>query len=105
MPLYTYRCISPSCGYQFEVQQRMSEEPLQNCPVCAGTIRRVINNVGVVFKGNGYYITDHRKNGTSHHSSPSKSTETSSEPVSTPEKATTEKVPTEKATSSETAVT
>ena len=38
----------------------MADDPLQECPVCAGHIRRVVNSVGVVFKGKGFYITDSR---------------------------------------------
>jgi putative FmdB family regulatory protein len=58
MPLYTYRCYD--CDHVFETRQRMSDDPLANCPVCPGEVRRVINSVGVVFKGNGFYITDNR---------------------------------------------
>ncbi len=58
MPLYTYRCND--CDHLFEVRQRMSDNPLSDCPVCVGEVRRVINSVGVVFKGNGFYITDSR---------------------------------------------
>lgn len=41
----------------------MSDSPLTECPVCEGAIRRVVNSVGVVFKGKGFYVTDNR-NGT-----------------------------------------
>ncbi len=58
MPLYTYRCNE--CGYQFDRQQRMSDAPLTDCPMCNGRVRRVVNAVGVVFKGSGFYITDSR---------------------------------------------
>lgn len=58
MPLYTYRCND--CDHSFEARQRMSEDPLSDCPVCLGEVRRVINSVGVVFKGNGFYVTDTR---------------------------------------------
>jgi putative FmdB family regulatory protein len=58
MPLYAYRC--KACDYQFDRQQRMSDQPLRECPVCAGEVRRLISNVGVVFKGSGFYVTDNR---------------------------------------------
>jgi len=61
MPIYTYRCRT--CDHTFERNQRMSEPPLRDCPVCEGSVRRVINSVGIVFKGSGFYITDNR-NGT-----------------------------------------
>lgn len=42
----------------------MSDDPLTDCPVCEGSIRRVVNSVGVVFKGSGFYITDNRNGST-----------------------------------------
>jgi putative FmdB family regulatory protein len=45
----------------FEVRQRMTDDPLTECPKCGEeTVRRVINNVGIVFKGKGFYVTDSR---------------------------------------------
>jgi len=38
----------------------MTDDPLTECPVCAGKVRRVVNSVGVVFKGKGFYVTDNR---------------------------------------------
>jgi putative FmdB family regulatory protein len=58
MPTYTYRC--DSCNHQFETVQRFSDDPLRECPECGGPVRRVIQPVGVVFKGSGWYITDSR---------------------------------------------
>lgn len=59
MPTYAYRCAS--CGHAFEQFQRMSDDPLTECPECAGRINRVIYPVGVVFKGSGWYINDSRE--------------------------------------------
>jgi len=58
MPTYTYQC--DSCGHGFEAVQRFADEPLSECPQCGASIRRVIQPVGVVFKGSGWYITDSR---------------------------------------------
>lgn len=60
MPTYTYRCNH--CGHQFDIRQRMSDEPLTNCPQChtEKSLRKVLNSVGIVFKGNGFYVTDNR---------------------------------------------
>lgn len=58
MPLYTYRCND--CSHQFDIRQRMSDDPLKDCPNCEGNLRKVINSVGVVFKGSGFYITDNK---------------------------------------------
>lgn len=61
MPLYEYACAR--CGHRFEVRQGIREEPLTTCPECAGAIRRVIQPVGIVFKGSGFYKTDSRGSG------------------------------------------
>ena len=59
MPTYVYKCAQ--CGHMFEARQRMSEDPLTDCPSCeASALRRVINNVGIVCKGSGFYVTDNR---------------------------------------------
>lgn len=78
MPLYTYKCND--CEHEFEVRQRMVDDPLTICPVCGGSIRRLVSSVGVVFKGSGFYVTDNRSrsNGSSSSSS-SKSSSKSSE--------------------------
>src|SRR3954463_9105663 len=59
MPTFPYRCIA--CGHEFDQFQKFSDDPLKTCPVCELEVRRVIGNVGVVFKGSGWYITDSRK--------------------------------------------
>ena len=59
MPLYLYQC--ESCGVRFERMQRMSDDPLIDCPECDGHVHRVIQPVGVIFKGSGFYITDNRQ--------------------------------------------
>lgn len=58
MPTYQYRC--KSCAHEFDQFQKFSEDPLTVCPECGQEIRRVIQPVGVVFKGSGWYITDSR---------------------------------------------
>jgi putative FmdB family regulatory protein len=58
MPTYSYRCSA--CANQFDQFQRFSDDPLTDCPTCGGEVRRVIQPVGVVFKGTGWYITDSR---------------------------------------------
>jgi predicted nucleic acid-binding Zn ribbon protein len=39
----------------------MSDDPLTDCPECEGNVHRVIQPVGVIFKGSGFYITDNRQ--------------------------------------------
>jgi putative FmdB family regulatory protein len=59
MPIYTYRC--KNCGVQFEEQQKFSDPPLTRCPECSKkTLHKVYLPVGIVFKGSGFYATDHR---------------------------------------------
>ena len=59
MPIYVYRC--DTCGLTFERRQRMTEAPLKDCPECdGGHVQRVIQPVGIVFKGSGFYVTDNR---------------------------------------------
>jgi putative FmdB family regulatory protein len=59
MPIYTYRC--ENCGVQFDRQQKFSDQPLTWCPECnKKTLRKVYTPVGIVFKGSGFYATDHR---------------------------------------------
>jgi putative FmdB family regulatory protein len=59
MPVYTYRC--ESCGVQFEQSQKFTDSPLVRCPECGKkTLRKVYTPVGIVFKGSGFYSTDHR---------------------------------------------
>ncbi len=69
MPTYSYKCNN--CNHQFDQRQRMSDDPLTECPECNGRIRRVVSSVGIVFKGSGFYITDNR-NGKSEKSANSK---------------------------------
>jgi putative FmdB family regulatory protein len=58
MPTYRYRCSD--CGNEFDQYQKFADDPLTTCPTCEGKVRRVIQPVGVVFKGSGWYITDSR---------------------------------------------
>lgn len=59
MPTYEYIC--EKCGHSFELFQRMTEEPEKECPECNGPVRRVIGaGAGLLFKGEGFYITDYR---------------------------------------------
>ena len=57
MPTYEYLC--QACSHRFEKWQKMTEEPLTTCPECGGHIRRVLYPAGIVFKGTGFYKTDH----------------------------------------------
>ncbi|MGB7983171.1 MAG: FmdB family zinc ribbon protein [Candidatus Nanopelagicales bacterium] len=59
MPTYEYMCTA--CGAPLEVVQSIHEPSLTDCPACPdGRLRKVFGNVGVVFKGSGFYRTDSR---------------------------------------------
>lgn len=59
MPLYVYRC--ESCGVQFDQRQHFTDPPLVTCPECGDVaLRKLYQPVGIVFKGSGFYATDHR---------------------------------------------
>jgi putative FmdB family regulatory protein len=56
MPIYEYRCKK---GHQFEVMQRISDDPVQTCEVCGAPVQRVFHPIAVHFKGSGFYNTDY----------------------------------------------
>jgi len=59
VPIYEYEC--GVCHCHFERKQRFDEEPVAICPRCEGKARRVIHSVPIIYKGSGFYTTDHRK--------------------------------------------
>jgi putative FmdB family regulatory protein len=67
MPTYEYAC--KSCGEHLEVHQGFTDDPLTECPACKGSLRKVFGNVGIAFKGSGFYKTDSRGTKTSSSSS------------------------------------
>jgi putative FmdB family regulatory protein len=90
MPVYTYRC--ENCGVQFEQVRKFSDPDLVVCPECGKkTLHKVYTPVGIVFKGSGFYATDHRSPSGTGRQSSSKSEEKSSE--SKPETTTPKEAP------------
>ena len=61
MPTYGYRC--GSCGHEFEIQQRITDQPLAACPKCGGKLSKMLYPAGIIFKGSGYYTTDYKGSG------------------------------------------
>jgi putative FmdB family regulatory protein len=76
MPTYEYAC--KSCGERLDVQQKFTDDALTECPACGGDLRKVFGNVGISFKGSGFYKTDSRKTSSSS-SSTSSSSDTKTE--------------------------
>jgi putative FmdB family regulatory protein len=58
MPTYGYRCSK--CGHEFEILQRITDEPLKTCPKCQGKLTKKLYPVGISFKGSGFYTTDYK---------------------------------------------
>ena len=58
MPIYEYRC--EKCG-DFEVTQRITEDPLKKCPTCKRKVRKLISNTSFQLKGSGWYVTDYAR--------------------------------------------
>ena len=82
MPIYTYRC--DNCGVQFDRRQHFDDPPLTRCPECnKEALRKVFLPVGIVFKGSGFYATDHRSPSGQVASSSKKSENTSEKKEST----------------------
>lgn len=95
MPTYVYAC--KNCEHQFEIFQKMTDEPLTDCPECKGEVARVLFPPGIVFKGSGFHINDY----------PSKSGASggSAKPVSSTESKAEEKTEAKTETKTETAAT
>ncbi len=89
MPTYQYRCTD--CGQSFERYQSFSDDPITVCPLprddeavngtdspnestCGGEVRKIFSNVGISFKGSGFYRNDSRSSSSSSSSGSSAST-------------------------------
>jgi putative FmdB family regulatory protein len=58
VPTYQYACTE--CDHRFDAVQSFTDSALTECPECHGRLRKQYGNVGVVFKGSGFYRTDSR---------------------------------------------
>ena len=64
MPIYAYRCSA--CGHAEDVMQKMSAEPLTECPQChVATFSKQLTAPGFQLKGNGWYASDFKGGTTS----------------------------------------
>src|SRR5947199_3875261 len=61
MPTYEYRC--EFCHENTEAFQKMSDAALVTCPHCGkeGLQRVITGGAGVIYKGEGWYVTDYSK--------------------------------------------
>ncbi|NMO00565.1 FmdB family transcriptional regulator [Gordonia sp. TBRC 11910] len=76
MPTYSYACTE--CDNKFDIVQSFSDDSLTVCPECSGKLRKLFSQVGIVFKGSGFYRTDNRSSGSKAGSSASSTTSASS---------------------------
>ena len=78
MPTYDYMC--DSCGYTFEAQHKMTDDPVSSCPKCGKSVHQVFSaGFGLNFTGKGFYQTDTRKKSETAAAEKSESTAVSSE--------------------------
>ncbi len=96
MPTYEYKRED---GSRFEILQKMSDPALKICPNTGQKVKRVVSGGGgVVYKGEGWYVTDYKNSGQKKEADdPKKSVNKNSETVSSEN----ESKPSEKKTSSE----
>jgi len=57
MPIYEYRCTA--CEFSFEERQGFDAEAVCSCPKCRREARRQFRPAPIIFKGSGFYVTDH----------------------------------------------
>jgi putative FmdB family regulatory protein len=85
MPVYTYRC--ENCGIQFERHQSFTDAPLKTCPECRKkALKKVITPTKIIFKGSGFYATDHKSPSGGESSKTKKSSSKEKESTSTESK-------------------
>lgn len=85
MPTYEYLCSH--CGYEFEIFQAMSDEPIRTCPHCNLEVRRLVSGgTGLIFKGSGFYLTDYKNKSTNTNTNNNKTVgKSKNETITTPE--------------------
>lgn len=60
MPVYEYSC--KKCGKTHEFLQRFKDKPINTCPECGSSMKKLISNTSFVLKGTGWYKTDYGVN-------------------------------------------
>jgi putative FmdB family regulatory protein len=82
MPVYVYRNLRT--GETFEVEQRMTEPALTEHPESGDPVKRLIQPVGIAFRGSGFYVNDSRKSNGSAGSKPKAAGDTQGDTKSEP---------------------
>ncbi len=87
MPIYEYRCSE--CGKEFEMMQKITDDPLSKCKFCHGNVQKLISNSSFHLKGTGWYVTDYaRKSGNNNSSGSPAGTAKEAEKTASSDKAT-----------------
>ena len=60
MPIYEYQC--EKCENRFEMLQKITADPLKECPECGGSVNKLISSTSFILKGGGWYATEYGKN-------------------------------------------
>lgn len=81
MPIYEYKC--DHCKNIVEEHQSIHDKPLAKCKKCGGALKRIFSPAGIIFKGSGFYATDH---GGSKNESKPKTEKTENAPSKQPSK-------------------
>ncbi len=58
LPIYEYECTC--CPSRFELKRGFHDDSPVSCPKCGGKARKLFSSVPIIFKGSGFYVTDHR---------------------------------------------
>lgn len=58
MPTYDYECTS--CAHRFELRRSINDTSPVSCPRCGSPTHQIFSSVPIIFKGSGFYVTDHR---------------------------------------------
>jgi putative FmdB family regulatory protein len=61
MPIYEYTCLA--CGVRFDRLQHFGDPAPATCPNGHEQVQRVFSEPAIIFKGSGFYATDHGRNG------------------------------------------
>ena len=70
MPIYVYKNMNT--GETFEIEQRITEAALTVHPETGDPVKRMIQSVGIAFKGSGFYVNDSRSSASTSKSSTAK---------------------------------
>ncbi len=68
MPIYEYQC--DCCGSHFDIRQSFNDAPVAFCPQCKAKARRVFHAPPIIFKGDGFYVTENRPKNFEHEDKP-----------------------------------